>query len=53
VPLANCRFGAEEQIADHILAFGPRYHPPNRKLGLVALDADTVRDWLKTTALNI
>jgi len=53
VSLANCRCGAEEQTADYILASCPLYYPPNGKLGLVALDDDTVQDWLKTTALNI
>jgi len=33
-PLTNCRYGAEEQTADHILAFCPLYHPPNGTLGL-------------------
>jgi len=37
----------------HILAsYGPLYHPPNRILGLAALDDGTV-DWLKRTTLNI
>jgi len=29
-------------MADHILASCPLYHPPNRTLGLAALDDDTV-----------
>jgi len=49
VPSANCRCGAEEQTADHILASCSLYHPSNGKLGLAALDDDTV-DWLKTTS---
>jgi len=52
VPSANCRCGAEEQTADHILACCLLYHPPNRALGLAALDNNTV-DWLKRTALKI
>jgi len=39
---ANCSCGAEEQTADHILAFCPLYYPPNETLGLAALDNDTV-----------
>jgi len=47
VPSANCRCGrAEEQTADHILAFCPLYHPPNGTLGLAV-------DWLQTTELCI
>jgi len=52
VPSANCRCGAEEQTADHMLASCPLYYPPNATLDLVALDDGTV-DWLKRTALNI
>jgi len=48
---ANCRYGAEEQMADYILASCPLYHHQNGTHGLAALD-DTV-DWLKTTALSI
>jgi len=33
VSSVNCRYGAEEQMADHILAFCPLYHPPNGTLG--------------------
>jgi len=44
-PSANCRCGAEEQTAAHILASCPQYHPPNGTVGLAALDNDTV-DWL-------
>jgi len=47
-----CRFGAEEQTADHILASCLLYHRTNGTLGLAALDDNTV-DWLKRTALNI
>jgi len=50
VPSTNCRCEAEEQMADHVLAFCPMYHPPNETLGLAALDDDTV-DWLQTTEL--
>jgi len=52
VPSANCRCGAEEQMADHILASCPLYQPPNGTLRLATLDDDTV-DWLQTTALCI
>jgi len=52
VSSANCRCGAEEQTANHILASYPLYHPPNGTLGLAALDDDTV-DWLKRSTLNI
>jgi len=52
VPSVNYRCGAEEQTADHILAFCPLYHPPNGALGLAAFDDDTV-DWLQTTELCI
>jgi len=48
----NCRCGAEEQMADHILASCPLYHHPNGTVGLAALDDDTV-DWLQITSLNI
>jgi len=51
VPSANCRCGAEEQIADHMLASCLLYHPPNGTLGLAALDDDTV-DLLQKTVLN-
>jgi len=44
VPSANCRCGAEEQTADHILPSCTLYHPPNLTLGLMALDDDTV-EW--------
>jgi len=48
VPSANCRCGAKEQTADHmILASYPLYHPPNGKLGLAELDEDTVWTGLK------
>jgi len=36
VPSSNCRCGAEEQTADHILVSCPLYHPPNGTLGLAA-----------------
>jgi len=49
---ANCKCGAEEQTADHILASCPLYHPPNVILGLAAFNDDTV-DRLQTTALCI
>jgi len=42
VPSANCRCGAAEQTADHILASCPLYHPRNGTFGLAALDDDTV-----------
>jgi len=40
------------EIADHILASCPLYHPPNGTLGLTALGGGTV-DWLQTTELCI
>jgi len=52
VPSVNYKCGAEEQTDDHILASCYLYQSPNGKLGLAALDDDTV-DWLKRTALNI
>jgi len=52
VPSTNCKCGAEEQTADHILASCPQYHPPNGTLDLAALDDDTV-DWLQTSELCI
>jgi len=48
---ANCRYGAEEQTADHILTSCPLYHPPKGTRGLAALDDDTV-NWLKRAALR-
>jgi len=55
VPSVNCRCGAEEQTADHILVSCPLYHPSlpsNETLSLAALDDDTA-DWLKNKALKI
>jgi len=51
-PLTNCRCGAKEQTADYILVSCPLYNPPNRTLGLAALDDDTV-DWFHSTELCI
>jgi len=48
----GARDRSEEQMADHILANCPLYHPPNGTLGLAALDDDTVY-LLKRTVLNI
>jgi len=42
MPSANCKCGAEQQTADHILASYPLYHPLNGILDLAALDNDTV-----------
>jgi len=41
VPSANCRCGAEEQMADHILVSCTLFHHPNGTLGLSALNDDT------------
>jgi len=45
VPSANCRYGAEEQTADYILASCLLYHPSNGTL-VWRLD-DYKMDWIK------
>jgi len=52
VPSANCKCGAEEQTADHILAFCLLNHPSNGTLGLATLDDGTV-DWIKKHTENL
>jgi len=49
---ANCRYGADEQMTDHIPASCPQYHPPNGDPVLEALYDDTV-NWLKKITLSI
>ena len=52
VPTAACDCGAENQTAEHILAYCPLFSPPHGITGLVQLDDDTIT-WLHKSCPDI
>ena len=47
-PSPNCKCGASEQTADHVLTACPIHRPPHGAQGLTVLDDET-RCWLNTS----
>ena len=52
VPSPNCKCGAFEQTADHVLTVRPIYCAPHGARGLMVLDDET-RCWLKNITASI
>ena len=52
VPSPNCKCGASEQTADHVLTEYPIHRAPHGARGLTVLDYET-RSWLNNTTASI
>ena len=51
-PSPNCKCGASEQTADHVLTACPKHRAPHGARGLTVLDDET-RCWLNNTTASI